>query len=241
MNSVWCDLESSETCITLAQSNPGVYATIGIHPTHSLDYKNSLDESILRLEELYHKNSSHIVAIWEIWLDYHWLGSLSERYSIPEAEVVETQKEFFRAQIALAKKLDLPIIIHNRSSADDVYEILVETDCKNFVFHCYSEDTEYAQKLLAFGPNCMLWFGWVVTFKSAIWVQESAKNIPLRNIIIETDSPYLTPTPLRWKQENEPIFIKFVLSKIIDIRSEGSEEITQQIFDNSTNFFQIKK
>ena len=239
LNTIACDLDSSQTCIDLAMKNSWVYATIWIHPTHVFDSELSLETIISQLEVLYQKNSEHIVAIWETWLDYHWLESLSNKYAIPQDQVVSIQKDFFRAQIQLAKKLNLPIIIHNRNSAEDVLEILIEQDCKNFVFHCYSEDYKYAQRLLQHAPNCMLWFWWIVTFKSALPIQDAATKIPIRNIIIETDSPYLTPTPYRGKEENEPLYTREVLSKIIDLRAEDSQTITQQIFKNSTRFFAI--
>lgn len=240
LNSIWCDLESSQISINLAHKYPGVYASIWIHPTHCLDYIDNIQETINELEKLYHKHADKIVAIWEIWLDYHWINSLSKKYSISEEKVIIIQKEFFRAQISLSKKLNLPIIIHNRSSADDVLDILIEMDCKDFVFHCYSEDLVYANRLLDHSPKCMLWFGGVTTFKSALWVQEAAQNIPLDNIMIETDSPYLTPSPFRWKEENEPILVKYILSKIIDLRNEKPEDITRQVFENSIKFF-VKK
>ena len=240
MNTIWCDIESSKTSINLAIKYDWVYAAIWIHPTHVLEYKDNITETIDALEQLYKENSNYIVAIGETGLDYHWITSLSSRYNISQEEVIKIQKDFFIAQIWLAKKINLPIIIHNRNSAKDVLEILIQEDFKNFVFHCYSEDLEYAQKLIDFAPNCKLWFGWVVTFKSAHWVQDAAKNTPLKNIIIETDSPYLTPTPLRGKQENEPILVKHVLSKIIDLRNEDSETISQKILENSLEFFNIK-
>lgn len=239
LNSIWCDIESSKTSIQISKSHKGAFASIWIHPTHTLDYMDKLQDVITQLEWLYNKYTDNIVTIWEIWLDYHWLPSLSERYGIPEEEIIKLQKEFFIAQIKLAKKLKLPFIIHNRSSAEDVFNILIEEGYKNFVFHCYSEDLQYAERLIKFAPECKLWFWWVTTFKSARNIQETAKNIPLKNILIETDSPYLTPTPLRGKHENEPLLVKYVLSKIIDLRDESSEEITKQIFKNSTEFFRI--
>lgn len=241
LNSIACDISSSEISIHLAKQYQWVYATIWIHPTHVLEYKDKLDETIVKLEELYRQNPQHIVAIWETGLDYHWLESLSEKHDIPQEEIVSIQKNFFRAQMRLAKKLSLPIIIHNRSSADDVLEILQKENFKNFVFHCYSENLDYANKLINFAPECKLWFWWVLTFKSAKDVQETAQKIPLKNIIIETDSPYLTPTPYRGKQENQPILVKHVLSKIIDLREEDSEVITIQIFENSKKFFSVSK
>ncbi len=242
INSIWCDIESSKKSIELSNTYPWVYASIGIHPTHVLDYLHQeIDDVIGTLESLYLDNKDFIVAIWETGLDYYWLKNLSLTHKISTHEIVEIQKNYFRAQIRLADKLWLPIIIHNRESSEDIYKILQEEDFTNFVFHCFSEDLEYAQKLIKFAPNCMIWLWWVVTFKNAVSTQRVAENIDLKHIIIETDSPYLTPTPFRWKRENEPILVKEVLSKIIDLRSESSELITQQIFQNSIDFFSVKK
>jgi TatD DNase family protein len=93
--------------------------------------------------------------------------------------------------------LNLPVIIHNIEAKEDVFEILKQESFKNFIFHCYSEDLEFAKKLLEFAPNCKISFSGIVTFRNALGVQETAKNIPLENIIAETDSPYLTPVPYR--------------------------------------------
>jgi len=242
LNSIWCDIESSKISINLAKQYAWVYASIGIHPTHCADYlQQDISQVMHSLETLYQENSQYIIAIGEIWLDYYWLESLWEKYNISEDELKDLQKKYFIAQMQLAQKLDLPIIIHNRSSREDVFQILKDTNCKNFVFHCFSEDINYAQKLIDFAPNCMLGFGWVVTFKNALQTQEVVQSIDLKHIMIETDSPYLTPAPFRWKRENEPILVKEVLSKIIDLRSEKSETIRQQIFQNSKDFFNIKE
>jgi len=241
INSIWCDIPSSQKSIELAKQYEWVFASIWIHPTHCMEYMNEdLPNIIHKLEKLYYKNSQYITAIGEIWLDYYWLESLWEKYNISENELIQLQKTYFIAQIQLSQKLGLPIIIHNRSSSEDVFEILREYNCKNFVFHCFNEDINYAQKLIDFAPNCMLWFGWVVTFKNAQITQQVVENIPLKHILIETDSPYLTPAPFRGKRENEPILVKEVLSKIIDLRIESSETIMQKIFQNSIDFFAIK-
>ena len=241
LNSIGCDIPSSQASIDLAIKHTWVRASIWIHPTHASEYSGALEETIERLRALYHANPESVVAIGEIGLDYHWLESLSQQHNISQEEIIKTQKKFFKAQIQLAKELNLPIIIHNRSSAEDLLEILMQEDCTNFVFHCYSEDLSYALRLMSFAPDCMIGFGWVTTFKSALGVQEAAQGIPLKNIIIETDSPYLTPTPYRGKQENEPILVKYILSKIIDLRDESPEEITTEIYKNSLKFFGIKK
>ena len=241
LNSIWVDIETSVKSIELSEQNAFVYASIWIHPCYVLKYKDSLDESIEKLESLYLKNKKNIIAVWECWLDYHWLENISDESSIGIEEIRALQKEFFKAQINLAKKLWLPLIIHNRNSKDDVFEILKENQFKNFIFHCYSEDLDYAIKLIDFAPSCKISFSWIITFKNAFHIQETSKSIPLENIIAETDSPYLTPVPFRWKQENEPEFTKYVIEKIVELRSEGCEQIKKQIFENSLSIFWLQE
>ncbi|MDR1987895.1 MAG: TatD family hydrolase [Candidatus Peribacteria bacterium] len=149
----------------------------------------------------------------------------------------QKQKEFFIAQINLAKKLNLPLIIHNREAKEDVFEILKQQNFKNFIFHCYSENLDFANKLLEFSPNCKISFSGIVTFKNAYETQETAKKIPLKNIIAETDSPYLTPVPYRGKEENEPIFTKFVIEEIARLRNENLEFVASEILKNSKEVF----
>jgi len=228
LNIIGTDLEKSKNVIELSKKNNRTFCSIWIHPCDV--YWLDLEKTINSLEKLYLENKEKIIAIWECGLDYYW-----------EKDKKEEQKMFFKAQIELAKKYNLSIIIHNRDSKDDVLDILKETDFKNFIFHCYSENLEYAQKLLAFAPNCKISFSGIVTFKNAKEIQETAKNMPLKNIVVETDSPYLTPTPFRWKEENEPSFTKYVLEKIIELREENSEIIKKQIFKNSLEIFNIKK
>lgn len=100
-------------------------------------------------------------------------------------------------QISLAKKYQLPIIIHNREAREDVLHILKETECTDFVFHCYSEDIVFARKVLDFAPESFMSFSGILTFNNAKNIQETAANIPIKNILIETDCPYLSPQPER--------------------------------------------
>ena len=240
LNIIWTDLEKSKQVLKLSNKFDRAFCSVWIHPCDIwwLEVKKTIKE----LEKLIIKEKSpiipflkgdennKIVAIWETGLDYYW-----------KKDKKEEQKKFFIAQINLAKKYNLPIIIHNRKSKDDIFQILEKTDFKNFIFHCYSENLEYAQKLLEFAPNCKISFSGIVTFKNAEDIQETAKNIPLKNILVETDSPYLTPSPYRWKQENEPIFTKYVLEKIIELRNEKPEIIEKQIFENSLDVFRVKE
>jgi len=226
LNIIWTDLEKSLDVVELAKTSNRTYASIWIHPCDV--YWLDLEKTINLLEKLYLKNKEKIVAIWECGLDYYW-----------DKDKKDEQKRFFEAQIELAKKYNLSVIIHNRESKDDIFEILIKTNFKNFIFHCYSENLNYAEKILKFAPDCKISFSWIITFKNAKDIQETAQNIPLKNILVETDSPYLTPTPLRWKEENEPAFTKYILEKIIELRDENSEEIKKTIFKNSLEIFGI--
>jgi len=241
LNSISVDLDTSRSNIELSRQDKRILSVIGIHPTHILEYKDCIDDVMKELERLYRENPKSVVGIWETGLDYYWLEKLSMQSWISQSNIREIQKEFFKAHIQLAQKLWLPIVIHNRDSSEDVFTILKEENCTHFVFHCFSEDIHYAKKLLEFAPNCMLWFWGVLTFKNAETTRTVASEIPLTNIMIETDSPYLTPMPFRWKEENEPLFTRYVLDHISDIRSEDFGTIENQIFENSLKFFGIKK
>lgn len=240
------DLKNSLEWLEISKQNKNIFCTIWIHPCDIWDL--NLDETIKNLENIFLKNKEKIVAIWEIWLDYYRIFKDSEKYfeqnliKDKEKYILEKkslQKIFFKEQINLAKKLNLPIVIHNRESKNDIFEILKEMDFKNFVFHCYSEDFEFAKKILDFSPKAKISFSWIVTFKNAYDVRETAAKIPLKNILAETDSPFLTPVPFRWKEENEPIFTKYVVEEIAKLRWENLEKISENIFQNSLDFFKI--
>lgn len=237
LNMVWTNLDDSKKILEISKSYENIFCTIWIHPTDTIKYKSDLADCMYKLEKLYIDNKDKIVAIWECGLDYHWINALVLEYDLTENEIVKIQKNFFISQIELAKRYNLPIIIHNRNSKEDIFKILKKTNFKNFIFHCYTEDLEYANKLIEFAPNCKISFSWIVTFNNAKDIQETAKNINLKNILIETDSPFLTPSPYRWKQENEPYFVKYVLEKIIELRIESKNTIEKQIFKNSLETF----
>lgn len=236
ITSVWVDLETSKRCYEIAKKYDFAYASVWIHPCDIWKYKN-LDETIKELEKLAKNNK--VVAIWECWLDYYRLPPKTESEKSIE-EIKSLQKQFFIAQIELAKKLNLPVIIHNREAKDDILEILKSTDCKNFIMHCFSENLDFANACLDFAPKCMISFSWILTFNSAKDIQETASKIPLKNILIETDSPYLTPTPFRW-QENYPNYVQYVFEKLCILRNESREEVEKQVWDNSLKMFKIEK
>lgn len=234
--SIWTDLETTKKSLELAKKHKNIFCTIWIHPcdVFGLDLEKTIDE----LEKIYLENKQNIVWIWETWLDYYWMSkeNISEE-KLKEKKLI--QKIFFVAQIKLAEKYNLPFVIHNRDSKDDVLEIIKQTWYKNFIFHCYSEDYEYAKKILDFAPDCFISFSGIVTFKNAKTVQETALNIPTKNILWETDAPYLTPTPFRWKEENEPMFTKYVIEYIADLRNEEKNDFFEKIFSNSKKVFSL--
>ncbi len=232
ITNIWVDLETSQHCIDIASKYNFTYATVWVHPCDVLKYPN-LEETINKLEIL--SKNKKVVAIWECGLDYYRVPPRLE-CNMEIKSIKSLQKEFFIAQINLAKKLDLPVVIHNREAWDDIIEILQKTDCKNFIMHCYSENLEYALKLLDFAPDCMISFSWILTFNSAKNVQETASKIPLKNILIETDSPYLAPAPFRW-QENYPYLVEKVFEKLCSLRSESPEIIKKAIWENSLKVF----
>lgn len=253
LNSIWVDIESSLKSLKLAQEHKYIYASIGIHPCDIKDL--DLLNTIKKLEEIYLWDTKNILAIGETGLDYYWMEKDADKLvaTIVDQDIAQQirtkyissqkqlQKLFFKAHIQLAEQYKLPLVIHNRSSKDDVLGVLQETNFKNFIFHCYSEDLAYARKLIAFAPDCKISFSWIVTFKNAADIQETAASIPLKNIIIETDAPYLTPEPRRGREENEPAFVQHVLEKIISLRSEAADIIQKQIFHNSLEIFKLKK
>ncbi len=267
LNCIWIDITTSQQSIELAKKYDFVYATIWIHPCdiiETVDWKKEFLDIATTLdifERLYWENSDVIIGIWETGFDFHWLESLAydmlktnmseswysnlsdqdkDKHLLSIKDQIKSYQEiFFRAHIMFADSKSLPLIIHNRKSKTDILRVLKEQDFKNFIFHCYSEDYTYAQQLIEFAPECKISFSWIVTFNSAKEIQETAKKIPLENILVETDAPYLTPAPHRWKQENEPAFTQYVLDKIIELRDETPEIITKQIFENSISTFNI--
>lgn len=130
-------------------------------------------------------------------------------------------------------------MIHSRESNEEVYEILAQEQAQNYVFHCYSGDWTLAQKILRQNPHAMFGFGGVLTFKKSLELQEVARNLPLANILLETDAPFLTPDPLRGKEENEPIFTRYVLKKLQELRDESPEDIEKAVYENGKRFFKV--
>ncbi len=217
---------NSKKAIELASLFPQVYCSIGVHPSDVMEL--DIDEAIYELKELY-KTSTKIKAIGEIGLDKYW---------VKDEEVIKKQKEFFIKQIELANELKLPIIIHDREAHEDTLKILKEnTPLYGGVMHCFSGSVEYLNEILKLG----LYIGLdgPVTYKNAIVPKQIAKEVPLEKLLIETDSPYLTPTPHRGKI-NYPHYVKYVIDEISRIKSINSREIENVTCENGKRLFRIR-
>jgi len=216
------DIESSKRCVDLAQEYDIIYAGVGIHPHEA----SKVEENYLDLLGTMAQNKK-VVVIGEIGLDYYY--DFSPR---------DIQKKRFIEQIELAAELKLPIIIHNRDSHEDMLNIL--RDYKDLinggVMHCFSGSWEMAKIVLDLGLYISL--GGPVTFKNAKRPVDIAQNVPLDRLLIETDSPYLTPVPYRGKR-NDPGHVALVAEKIAQIRGISAEEVGRITTENAVNLFKI--
>lgn len=220
------DLESSKIAIEIANKYHEVYASIGIIPT---EYKQYNNDSINNLRKLMDK-SNKIVAIGEIGLDYYW-----EK----EESVRTLQKKIFIEQIELANELNLPISIHCRDAYKDTLDILKEHTCiKKGIMHCFSGSLESAKEFIKLGY--LIAFGGVLTFKNSIKTKEVLQNIDLKDVVFETDAPYLAPTPFRGKINIPSYIVETVkyASSLLNCPKETLEDIT---YKNSLRILNINE
>lgn len=245
---IGCDIPSSISAINLAKKYPNFYATVGFHPvdaqdpttrkTRSSEAGNELPTTregiITEMRKLIEENRSHIVAIGETGLDYHYLE--------PDRADIQKSEQYFwlEAQATLAKEYGLPLVIHSRDANTDTIKYLKLYDVTHCVIHCFSENWGFAKELLQYSDNIYFSFSGILTYKNAPLIQEAASKIPLGRILIETDAPFLTPVPKRGEM-NEPGFTKYILDKLQELRSEDPEEVKQVVFENSLRFYQIQQ
>jgi TatD DNase family protein len=214
--------ETITTALALAERYDWVYAAIGWHPNDALSFDDEA-ENWLKAQLKHPK----VVAVGEIGLDYHW-----------DDAPPEVQKTVFKRQIRLAKEFNLPIVIHDREAHQDVLDILRETDTKTVggIMHSFSGSWEMARDCMALGFYISL--GGPVTFKNAKKPKEIAAQVPLDRLLIETDSPYLTPTPYRGKR-NESGYVKYVAQAIAELRSMSYEELAEATYRNANRVFKL--
>lgn len=216
-----CDLKSSRMAIALAEKYPFVYAAVGVHP-EELGGSAAADMEELRALAAHPK----CVAIGEIGLDYYWDDS-------HKAE----QKELFCAQLNMAQKLCKPVIIHDREAHGDCMEIVRQYPGLCGVFHCFSGSTEMAKELLKMG--WYIGFDGPVTYKNARKALEVLELCPLDRLLIETDSPYLSPVPMRGKR-NDSGNLKYIAEKVGEIKGISPEEAARISMENGKRLFGIE-
>ena len=220
MMEIGFDLPSSEKAVQLAERFDWVHAAVGSHP----DDAEQVNEARIAVYRGLCRNP-RVKAIGEIGLDYH--------YEEPGREV---QKRAFRMQLALAQELSMPVVIHEREAHEDGLRILEEFPTIRGVFHCFSGSYEMAKELIKRG--WYIGFTGVVTFKNARKAVETAANIPLDRILIETDCPYMAPEPFRGRR-CDPSLVPYVAKKIADLRDLSPESVAAATAENAKRCFRI--
>lgn len=217
------DLATSVKAVNLAEKYSMVYGAVGVHPH---DVKDMDEDTIEVLRSLCSKEK--VVAVGEIGLDYYYDHSPRE-----------AQRKWFERQIQLAKEVQLPIIIHDRDAHQEVFDILSRYDAGKLgcVMHCYSGSVELAREYVK--RRIYISLAGPVTFKNAKKTHQVAQEIPLEWLLVETDSPYLTPVPHRGKR-NEPAYVKLVAETIAEAKGISLEAVAAQTTMNAKKLFGIK-
>ncbi|MGY0374070.1 TatD family hydrolase [Clostridium sp. JNZ J1-5] len=214
-------LKGARDSLKLAEKYDFFYAAVGIHPENAYELT---DEAFGEIKQM--TKNSKVRAIGEIGLDYYW----------DENPPKDVQKEVFRKQMQLAKELNLPVIIHDREAHGDTLEIMKEFPEVKGVLHCFSGSVEFARECLKLGYY--IGFTGVVTFKNAKKVLEVAKEVPLDRLLVETDCPYMAPTPYRGKR-NRSEYIKFIIEKVAEIKGLSIEQMENKTIKNTKNLLKI--
>jgi TatD DNase family protein len=216
-------LGDTADAIRVAQSHPDVWAAVGFHPHEAKDCDGHALVEIDRLAR-----EPRVVAIGEIGLDYHY-----------EHSPREVQKKVFAEHLRIALANDLPVVIHNRESTEDLLSILRRADLSGLrgVLHSFTENWEVAKDLLDLGYY--LSFSGIVTFRSAGELREVARRVPADRVLIETDTPYLAPVPHRGKT-NEPAFVKHVAEVVAELWGMDLERVAELTTENFSRLFRVK-
>ena len=216
-----CEERSSRAALALAERFPFVYAAVGVHPE---DMEGMSPETLETIRAL--ARHEKCVAIGEIGLDYYW-----------DASHKTEQKELFAAQLSLAEELDLPVIVHDREAHADCLGLTGRFPKARGVFHCFSGSAEMAKELLRRG--WYLGFDGPVTYKNARKAVEVLEIVPTERILIETDSPYMSPVPLRGKR-NDSSNLVYIIEKIAEIKGMTPQEIERITWENGKRLFGIE-
>lgn len=215
------EVSSMEKVIAAAEVDENIYAMIGIYPSEAKTYTQEVEDRMIELAK-----NHKVKAVGEIGLDYYW-----------DKSFVDLQKEVYVKQILLANKLNLPIVIHDRDAHKDAYDLLLEyNQSSKALFHCFSGSVEFMRECVKKGWYIAL--GGVVTFKNAVKMKDVAREIPLDKLVLETDSPYLTPVPFRGKP-NTPAYVRYVAEEIANLRQMPLNELIDITTNNAERFFEI--
>ena len=215
------DLRGTNMSFELANKYDFIYAAVGIHPS----YADIVDEKLIEHLKEMCKNPK-VKAIGEIGLDYYWDEN-------PDKEI---QKKAFRMQMELAKELNMPVVIHDRDAHKDTLDIMKEYPEVKGVVHCFSGSVEFAKECLKLGYY--IGVTGVVTFKNAKVVKEVVKNVPMDRLLVETDCPYMAPTPHRGER-NQSNFIEFMIKQIMELKNLSQEEVENNTIKNTKTLFNI--
>ncbi len=215
--------QSAERAHAVATRHPNVRCAAGLHPHDASEFTDERLADMLAL----HQQGPGLVALGEMGLDYHYT------YSPREA-----QRVAFRAQLAAAKELNLPVIIHDRESGGETLDILDDTAAwdTGVLFHCYTGDVAYMQAITERGGFISI--PGIVTFKTGEVMREVAARAPIDRILIETDSPFLTPVPFRGRK-NEPAYVGYVAAKVGEVRGMTAEAVAEIAAVNTRGFFRF--
>ena len=214
-------LESFKKISIIINKYKNIYGTFGIHPHETKNYKNVDSKFIFNIKNKYKK----IVGIGETGLDFH--------YNHSEKEI---QKKSFIEHISAASQLNVPVIVHSRNAESDTYDIL-KSEKKNcnlkVLIHCFTGSKDFARKLIDI--NCYISVSGIITFKNSATLVKTVSYIPIENLLVETDSPYLAPLPYRGK-ENEPSYIVHTVKKLSEIKKISKENV---MFNTTNNFMKL--
>jgi len=216
--------KSFKNIINLIEGHDSLFGALGVHPEDLDGFNGKIIEEIAELSK-----HPKIVAIGEIGLDYYW-----------DKSNIEGQKEAFRMQIELAKRVKKPVLVHDRDAHEDTFKILKQTNAAEVgvVMHCFSGSVEFAKECVKEGFYIAL--GGVTTFKNAKKAKEVAKAVPLDRLLLETDAPYMTPVPFRGK-ENEPAYVRYVAEEIANLRGITLEEVDIATTENAHRLFKAMR
>ena len=247
---IGCDIESSQKCADLQSTNPNVkfYSSISIHPEAAIHYFNNeeqIEKDIKQLEQIYLNNKDKVIAVGECGLDFayaNWEGYLPD--NITKDMMKNLQRKLFQAQINLAKKLDLPLLLHIRDDRSENPDLI---ECWDEVFqmagdhygilHCYSGLEQTTKR--AIDSNFLVSFAGNLTYKKNEYLKEAVKMLPLEKIVVETDCPFLPPQSIRGKR-NEPSSVLEIAHYIAEIKGISFEEVASQTTLNAKKMLRMQ-